>query len=108
MWWSRLDSPVTRSSSWNAWTFTGPTAQTRLSSANWSVTNRHPLTLARQTEFVEMGPVALLRADAGEHLLPFPADLRYGWGLDVHWAQQLSDAARHGRLDGVAVVHVSR
>lgn len=84
-------------------------AQTRLSNANWSVTKRHLLTLARRTEFVEVGPVTLLRADAVERLLPFPADLRYGWGLDFHWAQQMSDAGcRMGVLDGVAVVHASR
>ncbi len=84
-------------------------AQTRLSNANWPVTRRHLLTLARRTEFVEVGPVTLLRADAVQRLLPFPADLRYGWGLDFHWAQQMRDAnLGMGVLDGVAVIHSAR
>lgn len=84
-------------------------AQTRFSNANWRLTKRRLLTLARRTDFVEIGPVTLIRADAQRLLLPFPADLRYGWGLDFHWAHVMKQAALGmGVLDGLAVVHASR
>ena len=41
--------------------------------------------LARETGFVEIGPVTVLRRDVAAELTPFP-DLRFGWGLDLHWA----------------------
>lgn len=84
-------------------------AQTRFSNANWPLTKQRFLTIARETDFVEIGPVTLIRADAQRLLLPFPADLRYGWGLDFHWAAIMKDAGlRSGVLDALAVVHASR
>lgn len=75
------------------------------SHAAWSVTRRHPFATARETAFVEIGPVTLIRADAFADLLPFPA-LRMGWGLDVHWSA-LADARgwRLGVVDAVPVLH---
>ena len=60
-------------------------AQTRRSHAAWAVTRRRPLSLARRTRFVEIGPVTAFGARPAAELLPFP-DLRFGWGLDLHWA----------------------
>ena len=84
-------------------------AQTRYSNANWSVARRHFASVARLTEFVEIGPVTLIRADAARFLTPFPADLRYGWGLDFHWAAVAKEHnLRMGVVDIAAVRHVSR
>ncbi|MFG6493622.1 hypothetical protein [Microbacterium sp. P03] len=84
-------------------------AQTRLSNANWPLTKRRFLTIARDTQFVEIGPVTLIRADAMRKLLPFPTDLRYGWGLDFEWAQVMTDfKMRMGVIDSLAVIHASR
>lgn len=84
-------------------------AQTRQSNANWPLTKRRLLTIARETDFVEIGPVTLIRRDARRILLPFPADLRYGWGLDFHWAQLMQERGlRMGVIDALAVVHASR
>lgn len=84
-------------------------AQTRQSNANWPLTKRRLLTIARETDFVEIGPVTLIRRDAQKVLLPFPADLRYGWGLDFHWAQLMREnGLRMGVIDALAVVHASR
>lgn len=84
-------------------------AQTRLSNANWSIAKQRLFTIARDSLFVEIGPVTLLRADAQRLLVPFPADLRYGWGLDLHWAKVIQDAGlRAGIIDALAVVHASR
>jgi len=84
-------------------------AQTRFSNANWPVAKRRLLSVARLTRFVEIGPVTLVRADAARLLLPFPADLRWGWGLDFQWAHQMEAAGlRMGVIDAAAVVHASR
>ncbi|WP_394280180.1 hypothetical protein [Microbacterium sp.] len=84
-------------------------AQTRFSNANWSVAKRRLLSVARTTRFVEIGPVTLIRADAAHLLLPFPADLRWGWGLDFQWAYLMEEAGlRMGVIDAAAVIHASR
>ncbi len=49
------------------------------------MTRRRPGGLARETRFVEIGPVSALRAITFSALLPFPP-LRSGWGLDAHWS----------------------
>jgi hypothetical protein len=72
-------------------------AQTRASHAAWTVTRRRPLSLARTTRFVEIGPLFALRRDVAAELIPFP-DLRFGWCLELHWSAL---AARHGWRQGV-------
>ena len=68
------------------------------SHAAWPVTRRHPGATARETTFVEIGPVTAFHRDSFDVLLPFPEGLRMGWGLDVHWA---AVAAEHGWPIGV-------
>jgi hypothetical protein len=68
------------------------------SHAAWPVTRRHPGATARETTFVEIGPVTAFHRDSFDVLLPFPEDLRMGWGLDVHWAAL---AAEHGWPIGI-------
>jgi hypothetical protein len=67
------------------------------SHAAWTVTRRQAFSVARETAFVEIGPVVGLHASTFETLLPFPP-LRFGWGLDLHWAAL---ARRHGWRTGV-------
>jgi hypothetical protein len=70
----------------------------RLSShAAWPVTRRHWRSVARETRFVEIGPVTAFARVTFPVLLPFP-ELRMGWGLDVHWAAL---ARQHGWRCGV-------
>ena len=80
-------------------------ALTLASNAAWPVTRRRVLPVARETRFIEIGPVTLFGRRAAAELLPFP-DLRFGWGLDLHWA---AVAAQHGWklgiVDAVAVRH---
>jgi GT2 family glycosyltransferase len=68
------------------------------SHAAWPVTRRHPGATARETTFVEIGPVTAFQRDSFDVLLPFPEGLRMGWGLDVHWA---AVAAEYGWPIGV-------
>ena len=80
-------------------------AQTLASHAAWPVVRRRPGVLARETGFVEIGPVTAMRRDVAAELTPFP-ELRFGWGLDLHWAA-LAHARgwRQGVLDALPVRH---
>jgi GT2 family glycosyltransferase len=81
-------------------------AQRRRSHAAWPVTRRIGRSLARETAFVEIGPVTALHRRAFETLLPFP-DLRMGWGLDAHWAAVARDRGwRLGIVDALPVSHL--
>jgi hypothetical protein len=72
-------------------------AQTLASHAAWSVTRRRPFALARRTRFVEIGPLFAMRREVAAELVPFP-DLRFGWGLELHWSAL---AREHGWSLGV-------
>jgi glycosyl transferase family 2 len=80
-------------------------AQTLASHAAWQVTRRRAGSLVRETRFVEIGPVTAFRREAAAELLPFP-DLRFGWGLDAHWAAVAAERGwRVGVVDAVPVRH---
>jgi hypothetical protein len=80
-------------------------AQTLASHAAWRVTRRRGGSLVRETRFVEIGPVTAFRHDAAEQLMPFP-ELRYGWGLDLHWAALAAERGwRLGIVDALPVRH---
>jgi hypothetical protein len=76
------------------------------SHAAWRVTRRAAGTLARETQFVEIGPVTAFARSTFSTLLPFPGSLRMGWGLDLHWAALAREHGwRCGVLDAVAIAH---
>jgi hypothetical protein len=80
-------------------------AQTLASHSAWPVTRRRPDSLARETGFVEIGPLTVLGKEAAAALTPFP-ELRYGWGLDLHWAALAStNGWRLGVVDALPVRH---
>ncbi len=75
------------------------------SHAAWRVTRRRAGVVARQTPFVEIGPVTAFARATFPVLLPFP-DVRMGWGLDMHWAALARERGwRCGVLDAVAIRH---
>jgi GT2 family glycosyltransferase len=75
------------------------------SHAAWPVTRRRPASVARETSFVEIGPVTAFARVTFPVLLPFPP-LRMGWGLDVHWAALAREHGwRCGVIDAVPIVH---
>jgi hypothetical protein len=62
--------------------------------------------LARQTRFVEIGPVVGMRRDAARLLLPFDERSTMGWGLDFVWPARIEKAGlRMGIIDAVPVAH---
>ncbi|HEX8064944.1 MAG TPA: hypothetical protein VF520_00305 [Thermoleophilaceae bacterium] len=80
-------------------------AQSLASHAAWPVTRRRRGSLLRESRFVEIGPVTAFRRDALAELTPFPP-LRYGWGLDLHWAAVAESRGwRLGIVDALAVRH---
>jgi hypothetical protein len=82
-------------------------AQTLRSHSAWKVTRRRPASLVRETRFVEIGPVTAFSSRAAAELLPFP-ELRYGWGLDLHWAAVAGQRGwRLGVVDALPVRHES-
>lgn len=72
-------------------------AQTLASHAAWPSARRVPFSVARRTNFVEIGPVTAFSQTAASVLLPFP-ELQMGWGLDLHWG---AVAEQHGWKLGV-------
>jgi GT2 family glycosyltransferase len=80
-------------------------AHRQRSHAAWPVTRRRAGCLVRETGFVEIGPLAALHARTFEALLPFPP-LRFGWGLDAHWAAVArSHGWRIGVVDATPIGH---
>jgi hypothetical protein len=82
-------------------------AQTLRSHSAWKVTRRRAASIVRETRFVEIGPVTAFGRRAAAELLPFP-ELRYGWGLDLHWAALAAERGwRLGVVDALPVRHES-
>jgi hypothetical protein len=80
-------------------------AQTLMSHAAWRVTRRRSRSLVRETRFVEIGPVTAFGMQAVAAFTPFP-DLRYGWGLDLHWAALAADRGwKLGVVDALPIRH---
>jgi len=80
-------------------------AHRRRSHAAWEVTRRHTASVARETAFVEIGPVFAFQAAAFDALLPFPP-LRVGWGLDAHWSAVARERGwKLGVIDATPVRH---
>jgi GT2 family glycosyltransferase len=83
-------------------------AHRHLSHAAWAVTRRRRGSLARETAFVEIGPVVAFHARTFDTLLPFPP-LRAGWGLDSHWSAVAAEHGwRIGVVDATPVQHIVR
>jgi hypothetical protein len=75
------------------------------SHAAWAVTRRHPFTAVRESRFVEIGPAVAFAPRTFDVILPFPP-LRYGWGLDNHWAAVAAERSwRLGIVDATAIGH---
>lgn len=80
-------------------------SQSWRSHAAWRVTRTRPFSIARRTNFVEIGPLTAFSTRAAAEFTPFPP-LRFGWGLDNHWAAVARDRRwRLGVIDALPVRH---
>lgn len=72
-------------------------------------TLRRPWCTARETRFVEIGPVFSLTRAAISHLLPFDERSPMGWGYDYVWPAVLGERGlRMGIIDATPVDHSHR
>lgn len=84
-------------------------AHRRRSHAAWPVTRRARGSDWRETTFVEIGPLTAFSRTAAAALLPFPPELKMGWGLDVHWSALAADRGwRIGVIDATPIAHLIR
>ena len=68
-----------------------------------------PGTLARQTRFVEIGPLVSIRSDLAPHILPLEERSPMGWGLDFIWPVIVEDLLlRMGIVDATPMDHSLR
>jgi hypothetical protein len=69
------------------------------------ITRERGLTLARQTSFVEIGPLFVVTGSWIPRVLPFPEGSGMGWGLELVWRDLLREGCRLGVVDCVTVDH---
>ncbi len=84
-------------------------ARTPNSHLDHAIVRQVPGLIARQTRFVEIGPLFSIRKDAFRWLLPFPEASPMGWGLDFVWPAILEPKGlRMGIVDRTPVRHSLR
>jgi hypothetical protein len=84
-------------------------ARTADSFIDHPIVMQNPGVVARQTRFVEIGPLVAIRHDAAQLILPFAADCGMGWGLDYIWPRILeSEGLKMGIIDDTPIAHRMR
>ena len=72
----------------------------------YEITRRRFGTLARRTDFVEIGPLTLVRRDLFHQFIPFPPS-RWCYGIDLVWSETARRMGRRiGIVDGTPVRHL--
>lgn len=85
-----------------------PAHRKHLSNLSHQATLRASWSLARLTEFVEIGPVFAVSPRIRDRVLPFPDDAGMGWGLEADWYRLYrDDGARLGIVDGAPMRHLT-
>ena len=80
-------------------------AHARGSHLSHEITRRRLAATARETTFVEIGPVFVVAAQAAGSFLPFPGGMGMGWGLEVVWRRARDHGRRLGIVDAVTIHH---
>lgn len=84
-------------------------ARTASSCGTKTITVAHKRCFARQTRFVEIGPLFSISKALYADLLPFVEDNPMGWGLDYHWPVLVERRQQtQGVIDCVPVDHSIR
>jgi hypothetical protein len=84
----------------------GQPAHRLRSHATFIITRRHWGTVARRTNYVEIGPLVALHRETFADLIPFPP-VGMGWGLDYHWALLAKKKGwRVGIIDALPIQHL--
>jgi hypothetical protein len=77
------------------------------SHAAYEFTRSQPLTVARQTTFVEIGPIVVVSAPVRSRIMPLPEDFGMGWGVDLLWHDLVREHWRLGIVDAVSIRHLA-
>jgi hypothetical protein len=79
----------------------------RLSSyASYEITLRRPGCFARQTRFVEIGPLTAIHRTTFPKLIPFPKS-RWAYGIDLIWSHTAEQAGwKMGIIDACPIGHL--
>ena len=84
----------------------GQPAHNLRSYATYLITRRHWRTIARRTNFVEIGPLVALHRETFPDIIPFPS-VGMGWGLDNHWAYLAREKGWPiGVIDALPIQHL--
>jgi hypothetical protein len=72
----------------------------------------HPFTeqqwgLARDTTYVETGPILAMSPRLRRRALPFPVGTQMGWYADVEWTDLVAEGYRLGIVDAVPLEHMA-
>jgi hypothetical protein len=74
---------------------------------SYSFTRMQCLVLARQTTFVEPGPLFVVNQPWVRKVIPFPRNFGMGWGLWLEWQHLRESGCRLGIVDCVSMKHLS-
>lgn len=69
--------------------------------------NCDPLSVARLTSYVEIGPIVAVSRPWAPRILPFPEGYGMGWGLDLLWSDLREEGLQPGVIDWVTINHLS-
>jgi hypothetical protein len=72
------------------------------------ITWMRPLSRARLTSFVEIGPIFAVAPAWRDRVLPFPDGVGMGWGLELQWIDLREEGCRLGIVDSTPVRHLTR
>lgn len=80
-------------------------AHARTSHISFRITRRQPLTVARETTFVEQGPVVAFSPAARRLAEPFHPGAGMAWGIELEWMEARRFGLTMGVIDAVRIVH---
>lgn len=75
---------------------------------NFFFTVSRPFLHARDTNYVEQGPLIIADPEFAKLILPFPEDDDMGWGIEALWYRIKEGRFRTGIIDSCRVVHQDR
>ena len=78
------------------------------SDSSYRTTLRRVSSVARRTNFVEIGPLFVLGPKGRKCLTPFPDRVGMGWGLEYEWLEAAERGVSLGVVDAVRMRHHAR
>ncbi len=67
-----------------------------------------PFLIARESNYVEQGPLLVVDPTFAKLILPFPDENDMGWGIEAEWYRAKEGRFRIGIIDDCRIVHCAR